>query len=127
MAAIEPQDGVGRIGRGRRIAILGDMLELGKTEASLHAGLADHPAMSKIDRVDCVGPRMRALFDALPEGRRGRWVETADEMASQVHGLVDAGDVVLIKGSKGSQVSRVVSALRRLGQEKRSVAVASEA
>jgi len=126
MAAIKPQDGVGRVGRGRRIAILGDMLELGKTEASLHSGLADHPAMAKIDRVDCVGPRMRALYDALPDSRRGRWVETADEMAAQVHGAVDAGDVVLVKGSKGSHVSRVVEALRRLGQEKRRVADATE-
>ena len=72
--------------------------------------------MDQIDRVDCVGPRMRALYDALPESKRGRWVETADELAAKAHALVDAGDVVLVKGSKGIQVSRVVDALRRLGQ-----------
>ena len=111
-ASIEPQHDVGRIVRGRRIAILGDMLELGETEAALHAGLAEHPAMDTFTRVDCVGPRMRALFDALPESKRGRWTETAEEMARQAHGLVDAGDVVLVKGSKGSMVSLVVDALR---------------
>lgn len=116
MAAIEPKDDVGRVGRGRRIAILGDMLELGKTEATLHANLADHPAMDQIDRVECVGPRMRALYDALPERKRGRWVETADELSGQVHKLVDAGDVVLVKGSKGSHVSRIVDAMRRLSK-----------
>ena len=115
-ASIQPEDGVGRVGRGRRIVILGDMLELGKTEAQLHAGLADHPAMDQMDRVDCVGTRMRALYDALPEARRGVWVETAEELAAKAHTLVDAGDVVLIKGSKGSRVSIIVDALRKLGQ-----------
>ena len=117
LAAIPTKDGVGRVGKGRRIAILGDMLELGKTEAQLHAGLADHPAMAQIDRVDCVGHRMRTLYDALPESKRGRWFATADEMAGKVHSLVDAGDVVLVKGSKGSQVSKVVKALRRLAPD----------
>ncbi len=116
VASIEPQHDVGRIGQGRRIAILGDMLELGETEASLHAGLAEHPAMDQIDRVECVGPRMRALYDALPDHKRGRWTETAEDMVQYAHTLVDAGDVVLVKGSKGSKVSLVVAALRRLGE-----------
>ncbi|MDJ1016904.1 MAG: UDP-N-acetylmuramoyl-tripeptide--D-alanyl-D-alanine ligase [Paracoccaceae bacterium] len=114
LKAIPTKDGVGRIAKGRRIAILGDMLELGPTENELHANLADHPAMRSIDRVDCVGPRMRALYDALPERRRGRWTETAEDMAAVAHQLVDAGDVVLVKGSKGSRVSLVVEALRRI-------------
>ncbi len=100
--------------RGRRIAILGDMLELGSDEAKLHAALADHPAMETFDRVDCVGPRMRALYEALPAGRKGTWVETADELAVDAHRLCSAGDVVLVKGSKGSQVSRVVDAMKAL-------------
>lgn len=114
LSAIEPTDGIGRRQTGRRIAILGDMLELGPTEESLHAGMADHPAMNSIARVDCVGPRMRALFDALPEEKRGRWVETAEEIASDAHNLVDAGDVILVKGSKGSRVSIVVDAIKSL-------------
>ena len=114
LSAIEPRDGVGRISHGRRIAILGEMLELGPTEAALHAALAEHPAMERIDRVHCVGRRMRAMYDALPEAKRGRWSETADEMAREAHHLIDAGDVVLVKGSKGSRVSAVAAALAAL-------------
>ena len=103
-------------GRGRRIAVLGDMLELGPEEAVLHAGLADLPWLDAIDLVHCVGPRMQALHDALPEQKRGRWAETAAELAARAHGLVHAGDIMLVKGSKGSKVSLVVDALRKLGQ-----------
>ena len=122
LSAAQPQDGMGRISRGRRIAVLGDMLELGKTEEQLHAGIADHPALPEIARIDCVGPRMRALYEALPEAKRGRWTETAEEMAARAKELIDPGDVVLVKGSKGSKVSLVVDAFRRLadGAEQKS-------
>ncbi len=116
LAAIDPKQGQGRIATGRRIAILGDMLELGDGEADMHRALADHPAIATISRVDCVGPRMKALFEALPVGKRGRWVEEARTLAAEAHRLVDAGDVVLVKGSKGSRVSLVVEALRKLHQ-----------
>ena len=99
---------------GRRLAILGDMLELGAEEDELHAALADHPAMADVDEVHCVGPRMRALYDALPVQKRGRWSETAEDLASAAHKLVTAGDVVLVKGSKGSRVSLVVKAIKAL-------------
>jgi UDP-N-acetylmuramoyl-tripeptide--D-alanyl-D-alanine ligase len=112
LAAARPQDDVGRVSRGRRIAILGDMLELGQTETALHAALADLPAMQAVDEVHCVGPRMRALWEALPEARRGQRADTAEALAARAHRLVDAGDVVLVKGSKGSRVSLVAEALR---------------
>ncbi len=115
LAAIEPQDGVGRITRGRRIAILGDMLELGSTERTLHAEIAQHPAIRKIDVVHCVGPRMHALYKALPAAKRGEWHEEAAGLAARVHHLIDAGDVVLAKGSKSIYVTRVVDAIRKLG------------
>ncbi|SIO29989.1 UDP-N-acetylmuramoyl-tripeptide--D-alanyl-D-alanine ligase [Rhodovulum sp. ES.010] len=116
LADTRPQDGVGRVARGRRIAILGDMLELGPQEQAMHAGLADLPAMDRVDLVHCVGPRMRALYFALPMKKRGQWFDEAEPLAAKVHGLVDAGDVVLVKGSKGSRVSAVVAALRKLAQ-----------
>jgi len=116
LAAGEPVDNVGRIMPGRRIAILGDMLELGASERQLHAELARHPAMAAITLVHCVGPRMRALHEALPAAKRGEWHETADALAARAHRLIDAGDVVLVKGSKSSLVSRVVDAIRKLGQ-----------
>ncbi|RUS59941.1 UDP-N-acetylmuramoyl-tripeptide--D-alanyl-D-alanine ligase [Pseudorhodobacter sp. E13] len=116
LAACQPTNRVGRISLGRRIAILGDMLELGPTEAALHAALADHPALAQITLVHCVGPRMQALHTALPKSKRGHWVETAAELLPRAPHLVDAGDIVLVKGSKGIKVSLVVDALRKLGQ-----------
>ncbi|RYG91804.1 UDP-N-acetylmuramoyl-tripeptide--D-alanyl-D-alanine ligase [Loktanella sp. IMCC34160] len=119
LAATTPRDGVGRVHKGRRIAVLGDMLELGPDELALHAGIADDPSIQAVDIVHCSGPRMKSLWEALPEGKRGRWTETAEDMAAQSHRLIDAGDVVLVKGSKGSKVSLVVDALRKLGQGRR--------
>lgn len=116
LAGSEPQDGVGRQKTGRRIAILGDMLELGPQEMHLHADLARHPAIARIHRIHCIGPRMRALWDALPEAKRGEWHETSAGLTGRVHALVDAGDVVLVKGSLGSRLGGVVDALRKLGQ-----------
>ena len=112
----EPRDGIGRVRTGRRVAVLGDMLELGDGEKALHAGLAAHPSIDQVHVVHCVGPRMRNLWDSLPARRRGEWVDTAEELAIRAHQLADAGDVVLVKGSKGSKVSLVVDALRKLGQ-----------
>jgi UDP-N-acetylmuramoyl-tripeptide--D-alanyl-D-alanine ligase len=117
LAATRPADGVGRVGRGRRIAILGDMLELGPDESALHAAIAADPAMTAIDIVHCAGPRMRALHDALPDNRRGRWAATAEDLLPHLRRMVDAGDVVLVKGSKGSRISLVVDAIRKLGQQ----------
>ena len=116
LGVAEPRDGIGRILEGRRIAVLGDMLELGPDEGALHAAVADHPAMARFHLVHCVGPRMQALWEKLPEGQRGEWHGRAEELAERAHHLADAGDVVLVKGSKGSKVSLVVDALRKLGQ-----------
>ncbi|MCB2129574.1 MAG: UDP-N-acetylmuramoyl-tripeptide--D-alanyl-D-alanine ligase [Rhodobacteraceae bacterium] len=116
LAASEPRNGLGRVVEGRRIAVLGDMLELGQTEVALHQALADHPAMAKFHLVHCAGPRMRALWEKLPSRKRGEWRETAKELALIAHQLADAGDVILVKGSKGSYVSKVADALANLGQ-----------
>ena len=116
LAAARPHHDIGRIARGRRVAILGDMLELGPDAARLHAGLAELAAMRDIDEVHCVGPLMRALWQALPETRRGQCVDRAEDLAHRAHRLIDAGDVVLVKGSKASRVSLVVEALRRAGR-----------
>lgn len=116
LLAAQPKHGVGRVGQGRRIAVLGDMLELGATEIELHKAIAQHPGLDAIDTIHCVGPRMRMLWYALPSGQQGDWVASAAELAARARSLVDAGDVVLVKGSKGIKVSLVVDALRKLGQ-----------
>ncbi|MEM6276091.1 MAG: UDP-N-acetylmuramoyl-tripeptide--D-alanyl-D-alanine ligase [Pseudomonadota bacterium] len=115
LATATPTDDVGRVLRGRRVAILGDMLELGPDEAKQHAALASNIHLGLANKVHCVGPRMQHLHDALLAEQRGRWFETAADAAADAHHLIDAGDVVLVKGSKGSQVSRVVDAIRKLG------------
>lgn len=111
---------------GRRIAILGDMLELGPGEEALHAAIARHPGLAAIDVIHCVGPRMAVLHRALAGPQRGSWTEGAIEMAAGAHGLVAPGDVVLVKGSKGSQVSLVAEALRRLDRFARDCASTTE-
>ncbi|MDO9639743.1 MAG: UDP-N-acetylmuramoyl-tripeptide--D-alanyl-D-alanine ligase [Pseudotabrizicola sp.] len=116
LIAAQPENGVGRVGQGRRIAILGDMLELGPSETALHAAIARHPGLDAIHTIHCVGPRMRALHAALPRAQRGEWAETAPDLAAHARQLVDAGDIILVKGSKGSKVSLVVDALRKMGQ-----------
>ncbi len=115
LACSVPRDNLGRTVKGRRVAVLGDMLELGPEEMQMHAAIAADPNMATIHIVHCAGPRMRHLYEALPEGQRGIWAATAAELAAQASRLVDAGDVVLVKGSKGSQISLVVDAIRKLG------------
>ena len=99
----------------RRLAFLGDMLELGPTEGELHAGLAALPAVNGIDLIHCCGPRMRALHDALPVDKRGIYCANSTDLAQQVGKVVDAGDVCMVKGSLGARMARVVESIRRLG------------
>lgn len=115
-AMISPRDVDGEVIRGRRIAILGDMLELGPTEERLHAEFAAHPSMERITQVHCVGPRMHALWDALPGAQKGEVVDKVDDLLPSLKTLILPGDVVLVKGSKGSRVSAAVDGLRKLGQ-----------
>ncbi len=114
LAASTPCDGIGRVSRGRRIAMLTDMLELGEQGADMHRALATLPTVESIDRFHLAGPLMRAFFEALPYDKRGEWHESAEGLAARVHHMLDAGDVVMVKGSKGSRASLVVRAIRRL-------------
>ncbi|MBI1493416.1 UDP-N-acetylmuramoyl-tripeptide--D-alanyl-D-alanine ligase [Halocynthiibacter styelae] len=111
----------------RRIAVLGDMLELGPTEIEDHRAVADLAALEEIDLVHCVGPRMKALWDVLPARQRGEYDEAAEDLTSRVHNLLRPGDAVLVKGSKGIKVSLVVDALRRLGDVRPGSEIASDA
>ncbi|MDO5620140.1 MAG: UDP-N-acetylmuramoyl-tripeptide--D-alanyl-D-alanine ligase [Paracoccus sp. (in: a-proteobacteria)] len=99
----------------RRVAILGDMLELGADAAEQHAAMAAHPAMAAVDLVHTAGPLMRHLAQALPDARRGQVTESAEDLATQAAMLVQSGDIVLIKGSKSSRITKLVDALRQAG------------
>lgn len=116
LAASPVTHDTGRISRGRRIAFLGDMLELGPTENALHAGLAGLPEIAGIDLVHLAGPRMRQLHAALPPDKRGEWFEDSAALAARARRLVDAGDVCMVKGSLGMAMRRVVDSIKALGE-----------
>lgn len=97
---------------GRRIAILGDMLELGPEENALHADLAPVIARLPIDLVHTAGPRMRHLHEALPAGKRGMHGETSAAILPALVDSVTAGDVIMVKGSNGSRMGPVAEALK---------------
>ena len=98
---------------GRRIAVLGDMLELGPTGAALHRGLADAIKANHIDLVYCCGPLMRNLWDALSTGKRGGYAESAAGLEAEAVAAIRAGDAIMVKGSLGSKMKTIVNALER--------------
>jgi UDP-N-acetylmuramoyl-tripeptide--D-alanyl-D-alanine ligase len=101
---------------GRRIAILGDMLELGVDAPAYHEALAEH--LLGIDGVYCVGPLMRHLYDLLPVGKGLGWHENPATLEPrEIAALLKSGDVVVVKGSKkmfwvNRFVPRLVAALQ---------------
>jgi UDP-N-acetylmuramoyl-tripeptide--D-alanyl-D-alanine ligase len=99
--------------RGRRIAVLGDMRELGPTGPSLHSGLAEAVKANGIDLVYCCGPLMRNLWDVLSAGKRGGYADSSAGLESQVVAAVRAGDAIMIKGSLGSKMKVIVNALEK--------------
>ena len=99
--------------RGRRIAVLGEMLELGPHGADLHRGLADAIIGNAIDLVFCAGPLFQGLWEALPSERRGGYAVTAAALEAEVLRVLQAGDAVMVKGSLGSKMGPIVKALTR--------------
>jgi UDP-N-acetylmuramoyl-tripeptide--D-alanyl-D-alanine ligase len=98
---------------GRRIAVLGDMLELGSRGPELHRELVEPIVENVVDLVFCAGPLMRELWQALPSERRGAYAESAAALEPQVVAAVRAGDAVMVKGSLGSRMGPIVKALER--------------
>jgi len=106
--------GQARIGpHGRRIAVLGDMLELGASSAELHRGLNDAIKAHHIDLVYCCGPLMKNLWDALSTGKRGGYADSAANLEPQIVAAIRAGDAIMVKGSFGSKMKTIVNALER--------------
>jgi UDP-N-acetylmuramoyl-tripeptide--D-alanyl-D-alanine ligase len=93
----------------RRIAVLGDMLELGSFGPALHAGLA--PDVAAADLVFACGPLMGHLFAALPPERRGAHLPDAKSLAPVVAAALEDGDAVLVKGSLGMRMAEIIRAL----------------
>ncbi len=96
----------------RRIAVLGDMLELGSSEIQEHVNISKFARLDKIDKIYCVGSRMKKLFDVLPFSKRGFWTETAEEMLHVLVNKLKNGDIIMIKGSFSMGMKTIVNKLK---------------
>lgn len=97
---------------GRRLAVLGDMAELGKDEIQLHADLAAPLEAANVSRVIVVGECMRALKGALPQPMRGAWAKDWDAALQALKEEIQEGDVILVKGSNSVGLGKLVAALK---------------
>lgn len=114
-AALLAMADIDRAAHPRRIAVLGDMLELGPKARELHEGLAEAIADAGIDRVFCAGATMKYLFDGLPAHRRAHWAPTSAGLQDRLRAELRAGDAVMIKGSNSSRMGLLVEMVRGLG------------
>lgn len=108
LAMVDPGRG------GRRIAVLGDMLELGQNARKNHEDLAMPLQAAGVDLLYCSGKHMKALYDKMPPANRGAHRDTSAELAEIVPDALIPGDVVLVKGSLGSKMKAVVEAMREM-------------
>ena len=100
---------------GRRIAVLGDMLELGDEAPAEHVALAEAVTASA-DLLFCCGPMMRLLYKAIPAAKRGGHAPNATALAAMMPDVIRPGDAVLVKGSLGSRMKQVATILDRLAE-----------
>lgn len=111
-AAIENLGSFARQSYKRRIAVLGDMLELGDDAEQMHRDLASAIAAAGVDVVFASGPLMRGLYDAVPPALRGAYAEQSDGLEAALLAALDTGDVVMVKGSNGSRMGPIATLLR---------------
>jgi UDP-N-acetylmuramoyl-tripeptide--D-alanyl-D-alanine ligase len=98
--------------KGGRIAVLGDMLEMGDAGTAHHTSLAKPIEDARTDLVFLCGPAMLALWDKLPASRRGGYAMNSTELAKPLLAALKPGDTVLVKGSNGMKLSVIVEALK---------------
>ncbi|GAB4232223.1 MAG: UDP-N-acetylmuramoylalanyl-D-glutamyl-2,6-diamino pimelate--D-alanyl-D-alanine ligase [Methyloligellaceae bacterium] len=111
-AALRTLGGVARSDYSRRVAVLGDMLELGGSSPQLHRDLAEAVDEAGVDVVFACGQHMRGMYDALSESRRGGYAATSQELLPVLLDQVGPGDAIMVKGSLGSQMGLLVDAVR---------------
>ena len=104
--------------RGRRIAVLGDMLELGEQTAALHGDLADAVVASEADMVFTCGSAMKILHENLPNNLQTYHADDSAGLVGPLLETIAAGDVVMVKGSLGSRMQTIVDALLTLGRSR---------
>ncbi len=110
-AALALLDSTPVAGKGRRIAVLGDMLELGSHSVKLHSALADLIAKTRTDAIFLAGAEMKSLAEALPDGSTTEYRTGVDELKPLLISFLGPGDVVMVKSSKGIGFSKIVDAL----------------
>lgn len=98
--------------QGRRIAVLGDMKELGAAGPDLHRELAAVVEANRVDLVFAAGPLMKNLMDELPTSRRGGYAPSSDELVEGVCAAVRPGDAIMVKGSLSMRMAQIVQALK---------------
>jgi UDP-N-acetylmuramoyl-tripeptide--D-alanyl-D-alanine ligase len=111
-AALAAMATVPRVDFPRRVAVLGDMLELGQAAADLHRGLKEAVDGAGVDLVFACGPMMKLLFDELKPAQQGAWAQESAALAPRLLDAVQAGDVVMIKGSLASRMGPLAEAMR---------------
>lgn len=99
--------------RARRIAVLGEMAELGPRSADYHAALVPLLADASLSRVYLMGAGYADVWSALPARARGAWVDTLDALEAALRSELEHGDLVLLKGSHSTGLHRLVSRLRK--------------
>ncbi|NMD09409.1 MAG: UDP-N-acetylmuramoylalanyl-D-glutamyl-2,6-diaminopimelate--D-alanyl-D-alanine ligase [Phyllobacteriaceae bacterium] len=97
---------------GRRIAVLGDMLELGESGPALHAGLSEALDSARVDVLYAAGPLMAHLWKSTPDNRRGAHADVSEHLKDTLLAGLKAGDVVMVKGSLGSRMGPLVEAMK---------------
>ncbi|MCL2469460.1 MAG: UDP-N-acetylmuramoyl-tripeptide--D-alanyl-D-alanine ligase [Alphaproteobacteria bacterium] len=106
LAAMSPQ--------GRKVAVLGDMLELGTESERYHSDLADDLLRHHIDAVYACGEQMRSLYNAIPPSLRGGFAETSAALAARLPQDLQDGDSVMVKGSHGMKMDKIIQVLKAL-------------
>jgi len=106
LARAEPQN------NGRRIAVLGDMLELGGEARAMHEDLKQPIEQADIDRVFACGPMMKFLWQQLPADQQALWAPTSGELEKQLLSEIQTGDVIMIKGSLGSRMGPLLEVIK---------------
>jgi UDP-N-acetylmuramoyl-tripeptide--D-alanyl-D-alanine ligase len=111
-AAIGVLGAVSRESYPRRVAILGDMLELGEGAEGYHVALADAIAAAEVDVLFACGPNMRKLYETLAVEKLGAWAPDSAALIASVVDALQAGDAVMVKGSLGSRMAPIVAAFK---------------
>ena len=116
-AAIELLGATLVAGTGRRIAVLGDMLEMGVESLAFHRELAPIICAASVDLVFCCGTNMKGLADVLSPAALGGWADDSAALVKAVVAETRPDDVFMVKGSLGSRMAPIVQALKALDRQ----------